>query len=300
MLTKRYETSDGVFYYIGEKDAGLGAGLCITAYEGDARTLMLPDRIDSYPVKTVGKKAFLGNRHINHIIFPSTIETVGDWALLGCHELQKITLPKKEIAFGRQVFQKAQRLYEVCIAGNEKETDRLLACAVTMLEAEYLLTPLLVGSDSWYRNLDARIMTVLKESEESALKNLVYCAEEDMADKQAICLKELAKKKADIAFLRLCYSDNMADDVRHTLMQYLLQRTKGRGDESAWEAVKERRHEQLMYCDILYEAGGICEENINAALDDLGEDNVELKAYLLNKRQRRQQTHSLWDALKWE
>ena len=297
---KQYKAADGVFYYTEEKNVKTDVCLCITSYEGMAGMLSIPSQIDSYPVKSIGKKAFLGNRYLRHIIFPDTIEAVGDWAFSRCYGLQKITMPKREISFGKQVFQKSNQLYDISIEGNDGTFDRLLAVAVTMLEAEYLLTPLHVGSSKWCRNLDARIMAMLRESEESALKNLVYCAEEDMASKQEACLKELANRKACIAFLRLIHSERMESDIRQNLTEYLRQRSKGCRDESAWEAVKECRGEKLQYCDILLEIGGIHEENISAVLEDLKEDNVELKAYLLKKWQNRQQTYMPWEALKWE
>ena len=297
---KQYKAADGIFYYTEEKNAKTDVCLCITSYEGTAETLSIPSQIDSCSVKTIGKKAFLGNRYLRHIIFPDSIEAVGDWAFSRCYGLQKITMPKREISFGRQVFQKSNQLYDISIEGNDGTFDRLLAAAVTILEAEYLLTPLHVGSSKWCRNLDARIMAMLRESEESALKNLVYCAEEDMASKQEACLKELANRKAGIAFLRLIHSERMESDIRQCLTEYLQQRTKGCRDESAWEAVKECQGEKLQYCDMLLEIGGIHEENISIVLEDLNEDNVELKAYILKKWQNRQQTHMPWEALKWE
>ena len=297
---KQYKAADGVFYYTEEKNDKTDVCLCITSYEGTAGTLSIPSHIDSYPVKFIGKKAFLGNRYLRHIIFPDTIEAVGDWAFSRCYGLQKITMPKREISFGKQVFQKSNQLYDISIEGNERAFDRLLAVAVTMLEAEYLLTPLHVGSDKWCRNLDARIMAVLRESEERSLKNLVYGAVDDTASKQEACLTELANRKACIAFLRLIHSERMESFIRQNLTEYLRQRTKGCRDESAWEAVKECRGEKLQYCDILLEIGGIHEKNISAVLEDLKEDNVELKAYILKKWQSRQQTHMPWEALKWE
>lgn len=300
MLTKQYKAAEGTFYYTEEKSTKTDVCLSITAYEGIAETLSVPSQIDSYPVKIIGKKAFLGNRYLRHIILPDTIEAVGDWAFSRCYGLQKITMPKRELSFGRQVFQKSNQLYDISIEGNDGTFDRLLAAAVTILEAEYLLTPLHVGSSKWCRNLDARIMAMLSEHEESALKNLVYCAEEDMAAKQEACLKELANRKACIAFLRLIYSEKIEPDIRQSLTEYLRQRTKGCRDESAWEAVKECRHEKLQYCDILFDIGGIHEDNISAILEDLNEDNVELKAYLLKKWQNRKQTYMPWEALNWE
>lgn len=302
MLTKRYEVSDGIFHCADctGKESGTDRGICITAYEGKAETLFIPSRIEERPVAGIGKKAFLGNQYLQHMIFPDTIESVGDWACSGCRSLQRVTMPKREIVFGRQVFQKTKNLYEISITGDSDSFSRLLAAAVTILEADYLLVPMQAGSAQWYHNLDARITAFLEESEESALKNLVYCAEEDMADKQERCLRELAQTKAYLAFLRLIYPERIEDAMQQRLTEYLRRRTKGCKDESAWEVVKKERRSKLSYCDKLYEIGGIREENVNAMLDDLGENNIELKAHLLKKWQDRKKALPMWEALRWE
>ncbi len=82
---KQYKAADGAFYYTEEKNTQTDVSLCITAYEGMAETLSIPPQIDSYTVKAIGKKAFLGNRYLRHIIFPDTIEMVGDWAFSRCY-----------------------------------------------------------------------------------------------------------------------------------------------------------------------------------------------------------------------
>ena len=299
--TKRYELPEGIIYYndYADKTGRADNGICITAYEGNAEQLLVPECIDNYPVYAVGKKSFLGNRSLRRIVLPDTIEIIGDWAFSRCRILKNITLPKKNICFGTQVFQKSEQLYEINFEGSNEAVSRLLATAVTLLEAEYLLSPLEAGSNNWYQSLDSRILTILSESEDSALKNLVYCAEEDMGAKQEACLRALAHRKVYVAFLRLIYSENITDVTKQTLTDFLLQRTKGCKDESAWEFVKENSYNKLQYCDKLFEINGINEENINDVLDDLGDDNVELKAYLLKKWQGRGQNVDIWESLEF-
>ncbi|MBD5444925.1 MAG: leucine-rich repeat protein [Lachnospiraceae bacterium] len=302
-IPKQYELQDGIIYYIetARRDVRPDISLCITAYEGTAEFLAIPSRIDNKPVTAIAKKAFWGNRCLQHIVLPDTIGSVGDWAFSACYMLRDITLPYREINFGKQIFHKSEKLHEIYISNSvmkkDKALPKLLAMAVTTLEAEYLVNPMQAGSDNWYQNLDSKILTVLNESEESALKNLVYCAEEDMGAKQEACLKALAYKKAGIAFNRLVYSNKITNVMEKELTDFLLQRTKGCKDESAWEIVKESHNMGLQYCDKLFEINGINEENINEVLDDLGEDNVELKAYLLKKWQSRAQSADIWETL---
>ena len=302
-IPKKYELSDGAIYYIDNAGRTVkpDTSLCITSYEGTAEFLAIPSQIDNKPVTAIAKKAFWGNRCLQHIVLPDALDSVGDWAFSACYMLRDITLPYREINFGKQIFHKSENLHEIFISDavmeKNKALPKLLAMAVTILEAEYLINPLQAGSDNWYQNLDSKILTVLNESEESALKNLVYCAEEDMGAKQEECLKKLAYKKSGIAFMRLVFSSKITGAMNERLTDFLLQRTKGCKDESAWEFVKESSYMGLQYCDKLFEINGINGENINEVLDDLGEDNVELKAYLLKKWQNKAQSVDIWESL---
>lgn len=275
-------------------------GLCITSYEGVEESLSLPSQIENNPVRAIGKKAFLGKRFLRYIELPDTIEEIGDWAFSGCRMLRKVVIPRKEIRFGNQVFQKSGQLQAISFTGCSSELASLLAAAVTVLEAEYLLCPLQAGSDSWYRRFDARLLAFLQESEESALKNLVYCAEEDMGEKQEACLRQQAHRKAELAFLRLVCPEGMEPAMYDRLAGYLCKRTKGCREEAAWEVVKESPLHKLQYCGKLYEIGGIHEGNLQEMLEDLGETDVELKAYLLNKWKGRRTADDLWATLQFD
>lgn len=269
----------------------------IIDYDGDAKILFIPEHIEGVPVISIEKKAFWRNRNLQHVILPDTIEQIGEWAFSDCAALRKVTIPRREIIFGNHVFLKTARLREISFAGSEPSVDRLMAAAATALKAEYLLDPLQAGSDSWYHNLDARILTVINETQDSALKDLVYCAEEDMGAKQDACLKEQAYKKAEIVFLRLAYPDKITDDTYETLADYLRQRTAGCEEQTAWEVVKKNTQDQSPYCDILIKIGGIREDNFQETLETLGEEAIELKACLLKKWQSRQQNIDSWELL---
>ncbi len=290
---KQYYLTEGLFFCQKEKNNCFS----IVGYEGDTGELLIPMQIEGIPVISIGKKAFLRNRHLQHVVLPDSIEQIGDWAFSGCLLLRKVTMPKKAITFGSHIFQKTDSLCEISFAGNDAFPGSLMAAAVTDLQAEYLLDPVAAGSAGWYRNLDARILTMIREPEDSVLKDLVYCAEEDMGAKQERCLKEQVRKKVEIAFLRMLYKDNITDDMSAELKNFLQSRTIGCADASAWEVMKERFDSRKAYCDILLEIGGIHEDNFQAALENLGENDIELKAYLLKKWQIRRQGCGLWEQL---
>lgn len=289
---KEYEIGEGIFHYCIEKDK-----ISIINFEGTTNQLTIPERIEEFEVTGISKKAYYGNRFLQYLILPETIAVIGDWAFAGCQALQKVVLPKKEITLGKQLFWKSYHLQEIAFQGCSPQLAKLMAASVTMLDAEYLLHPEQAGSDIWYRNFDNRMLTVLREPEENALKNLVYCAEEDMCGKQDACIRRQEYEKARLALHRITYDEGLSLEIGEYLSNYICQRTKGCEEESSWEVVKEELQEQKAYCEKMFAIGALHEENFNAALEDLGENHIELKAYLLSRWMEKKREKSVWNDL---
>lgn len=293
--TYKYETTNGIYSYIIENNK-----VSITSYEGNTTSLPIPHQIAEIPVARIDRKAFMGNRYLQHITLPDSIEQIGDWAFSRCNTLQTVVLPNRELSIGKQVFQKSESLSEITFPGCRPGLAKLLAASVTMLDVEYLLNPEQAGKEKWYQNFDNRMLTVLKESEENALKNLVYCAEEDMCGKQADCIRRQSYEKARLALHRLTYDDGLSEEVRKYLTEYVRQRTVGCADESVWKVVKDEITEQKAYCEVLVSLNALHENNFDEALEDLDENHIELKAFLMQKWQERNAESNVWDTLSLE
>ena len=293
MVTMDYHVESGTLSYIIEDNE-----ICIMGFEGSGLSLVIPEIIEGVRVCGIGKKAFLGNRSLQHIILPETMEWIGDWAFCNCAQLQRVEFSGRPVRLGKGLFAKDEKLYEITCGSGKEEIffpGRLLAVAVTKLDAEYLLDMTLVGTGEWYRQLDNRLLTLLMEPAENALKNLVYCAEEDMGAKQEACLEEQERRKAYMALLRLAYPDGIEEETRGKLTKTLLSQD-GLQTKSAWEAVKEANgKEQLLFCDIMLRIGGIREENFPFVLEDLGNTFVELKAHLLKAWEQRKMQIPVWE-----
>lgn len=289
------QTENGILIYIIEDNK-----ICITGYEGTDSFLSVPKVIEEYPVCGIGKKAFLSNRSLQHIVLPETIEWIGDWAFCGCMQLRSVEFPYCQIRLGKGIFAKDAKLREIDCSSemvNTSFSKRLMAAAVTLLEADYLLDIIQAGKTEWYEQLDNRLLTLLMEPVENALKDLVYCAEEDMGAKQEAHLAKQSRKKAYMALLRLAYPKNLAEETKARLTAYLLDK-EGCQTEAAWEVIKESSgKEQLIFCNIMIRINGIREENFSAVLEDLGDTFVELKAYLLKEWEKRKGKTSVWEAL---
>lgn len=265
-------------------------GIHVTEYQGNEQKVKIPDSIEHIPVTAVGRKAFLNNRMLHTVQVPEEVRSVGDWAFANCPSLETVILPKEEIVFGRNVFSRSHRLKRIFLYTNgnvrkdrqgQEETAALLAASSRILQADYLLKPLEAGSEAWLRSFDERMFTVFEQKEEEALRDLVFCAEEDIEEKQEVFLKEWRKRKAELAYFRLAYPGGLSGVAKEFLQKYILERTKGCGSESAWDVLKEGGEDQIQYAKILLEAGGVNDLNFTNMLADLGEHHTELKAYLL-------------------
>lgn len=293
MDVKSCQVESGMLSYIIEDSK-----VYIMGYEGTGLSLVIPETIEGTSVRVIGKKAFLGNRSLQHITLPGTIEWIGDWAFCNCVQLQRVEFPCRPIRLGKSLFAKDVRLYEITSSSDEKKKTfpgRLLAAAVTLLNAEYLLDMTQAGSAEWYGQFDNRLLAVLMEPAENALKDLVYCAEEDMGAKQEACLEEQACRKASMALLRLAYPEGISEQSEEKLKAVLLDQ-EGIQTRAAWEAVKGADgKEQILFLDIMLRINGIREENLSSVLEDLGNTHVELKAHLLKAWEQQKEQTRTWD-----
>lgn len=270
----------------------------ITGYEGTDKLLQIPERIEGRPVEHIGKKAFWGSRGLVSVNLPETIKDIGDWAFASCPALEEVRLPGGAPRIGNKVFQGCGRLKYIVSCQGDLSLARLTAMALTVLGADYLLIQGQIGSESWFQSLDIKITELLYETEEEICKHLVYCAEEDMMEKQERCLREREYQKAEAALLRLRDPRSLTQAVRSQLCEYLRRTTKGGLSETTWEMIRSNREEQLPFCDTLMEIGAIGSHNIDASLEDLDGREVELKAYLLRRRSKMTESSEMWETLK--
>lgn len=289
----RCQIENGTLSYIIEEDS-----VFITGFEGSDALLVIPEVIDGVPVCGIGRKAFLGNRSLQHIILPETVEWIGDWAFCNCVQLRRIEFPCHPVRFGKGLFAKDAKLYEITLGSNQERMQvpgRLLAVAATLLDAEYLLDMVQTECAEWYSRFDGRLLAFLAEPAENALKSLVYCAEEDMGAKQEACLAGQECRKAYLTLLRLAYPEHLEKETEEKLRAYLLDQ-EGLQTGFAWEAVKgAEAKEQTLLCDIMLKLNGIREENISLVLEDLGDTCIELKAHLLKAWEQRKTQTPVWE-----
>ena len=89
-------------------------------YIGQAKIVQLLSGSER-PLVTIGAKAFLSCKSIEKLILPDTLERVADWGFAHMKNLREITLPAREILFGKKVFLGCENLQKVYLIHSERE-----------------------------------------------------------------------------------------------------------------------------------------------------------------------------------
>lgn len=76
----------------------------ITAYKGKSTVLNIPEQIDSHTVVGIENKTFYESK-ITELIFPDTLEAVGNFAAMYCTELEKVTFGENIKIIGVSAFE---------------------------------------------------------------------------------------------------------------------------------------------------------------------------------------------------
>ncbi len=87
----------------------------ITGVRTESETLMIPSRINGYPVSSIAKSAFRNKQHIRHVILENGIEIIDADAFLDCRFLETVVLPKTLSLIASHAFQRCFRLKELTL-----------------------------------------------------------------------------------------------------------------------------------------------------------------------------------------
>lgn len=304
MQEKELKIAGGSLFYQIQKNE-----VCILRLQGSLQSttgeLSIPGQVEGMPVTSIGKKAFLSKKYLRRVILPDTIKEVGDWAFAYCSGLKEVELPKREISFGKSVFLECEALEFLIVRdGRDLEegavcsnhtaenldgmTAALLAAAVTVGEAYYLLDICEAGSREWLAKWDARMLTILHTPDQEGFSKQILCGEEDYGSTDLNAyISHRRKMKLRLMLLRLLYPFGLDGDIREELQTYLKTHTKGCASEEAWEVVLEEHGEDREYYGLFAELGCVTEDNLDGILQDIGEGYPEMKAYFMRYKAER-------------
>ena len=103
---------------------------------------------------------------------------------------------------------------------------QLLAAAVRVFDAYYLLEPLQAGSGEWLEKWDARLTAFLHTPDQEGYSRQVLCGEEDYGSTDlGAYVREKRKGKVRLAFLRLLLPLGLKETLQKELEEYLVSHT---------------------------------------------------------------------------
>ena len=281
MLMEKEYTGPGYTLLYGETEEGV----VITGFRGRVSSVKVPEQLEGKPVIRVDRKAFLSKKTLREIELPSTVRGVGDWAFAYCTNLKQVTLPAGQVEIGKTLFLDCISLGNIESYGWDQETGHLLAAAVTLLDANYLLDTAEAGSREWLKKWDARLFAVMTEEDLEGYQKQILCGEEDYGSTDVNAyLRRRRMKKVKLAMLRLLYSRGLSEEHREYLETYLREHTKGSGGEETWLVLWQEYPHDMVRTQLFLDLGCVNEENLEAILKDLGEEYPEMKARFLRYR----------------
>ena len=224
----------------------------------------------------VDRKAFLSRKSLCTIVMPDSVEEVGDWAFAHCDSLREVSFPGRQVRFGRAAFKDCSSLGRIAVRGNAAFCAELLAAAVTMMDAYYLLNLCGAGSGEWMEQWDIRLLSILRASDaEGYISQSVYGEEDYIGTDLEEFTNARRKVKVRLAFLRLLHSHGLDSSLRAELEQYLRSLTKGQAGEEAWQVVREEHGSHREYYSLFAELGCISQDNFPGILGDIGENSPD-------------------------
>lgn len=95
-----------------------GKTAILTDYTGEDETAEIPAQVGAFTVTAVGRCAFLLKEGLQAILLPDTVETIRDFAVQNCRQVQRIVLPRNLRNFGKYAIYGAPALQRLELPGD--------------------------------------------------------------------------------------------------------------------------------------------------------------------------------------
>ena len=95
----------------------------ITSLYQPINTVVIPDKIDGFPVTSIGDFAF-ANSSITSVMIPDSVKSIGTEAFSGCTRLTSVTIPDKVQVIGAEAFWRCANLESIIIPDRVRSIGR--------------------------------------------------------------------------------------------------------------------------------------------------------------------------------
>ncbi len=248
------------------------------------------------PYLHIAPKAFLSCKTIESLKLPMQLESIDDWAFAHMHNLTDLYMPARKITLGKKVFLDCENLQRIHVMGEtcgNEGLPEMLGAAVTILQNTNLLQPHLAGNcdthESWLAEFDTALEEFLTSEDNHGFEPVFYgwFNDDDVYSTQLpLFLKKKRSGKLTLSFLRLRYSIHLAAPLKTLLQAYLADHmpwgSKATEHTITWDLLPRYCQNELIYIQILEQAGAFESSYIPTLIDHLQDASAEVIAYLLN------------------
>ncbi len=106
----------------------------IKGYLGNQNNIVIPDRIEGYPVTSIDSKAFRDNKNVVSITLAKGITDINSYTFSGCSNLTTVNLPAGLINIGGSTFEECNKLKNINIPDKVKKIGVYAFYKCTSLE----------------------------------------------------------------------------------------------------------------------------------------------------------------------
>lgn len=272
----------------------------ITSISESGPVIEIPDSIEGLPVKNISSKAMLGKKGVREIVVPATVETIGDWAFSGCIHLKNVTIFNPDVKLGRKVFEGDTSLMRLGFGRDgEPDLSLLYGTLATRLQGSHLLNDDDRGTKSWLGRYDLALLNFIRQGDLEGVNDRVLCGEEDISydgigsvdgelpGEDASYVKAVSMNKCYLVLNRLIIDYFLSDSMRVDFDEYIRNHAFGSAHPGAWYAVREETNGDLKFTETYLNSVQPTGEEITGMLDDIGENLVSLKNFLIEYKNSR-------------
>jgi len=100
------------------KKSADGNSITITRYNGTAKDVKIPEKIQNLPVTSIGNGAFQDRPSLTSVTIPDSVTSIGSVAFESCTSLTSVTIPNSVTIIGSGAFYNCANLTSVTFAGS--------------------------------------------------------------------------------------------------------------------------------------------------------------------------------------
>ncbi len=123
------------FHYTIFKNPGEETEVAIYDYTGSAATLIIPDKLEGYPVKSIWDDAFKDCNTLTAVVIPDSVEYIGDNVFENCTNLKSVIIPDNVKGIGWKSFYNCEKLISITIPAGVTSIEGWTFCNCQSLQS---------------------------------------------------------------------------------------------------------------------------------------------------------------------